>query len=41
MALLKRVPDVDAVIVTAANEVLTTPGLAGRLQIVARPTDAP
>jgi thiamine biosynthesis lipoprotein len=41
MALLKRVPDVDAVIVTAANEVVTTPGLAGRLQIVARPTDAP
>ena len=41
MALLKRVPDVDAVIVTAANEVLMTPGLAGRLQIVARPTDAP
>jgi thiamine biosynthesis lipoprotein len=41
LALLKRLPDIDAVIVTAANEVLTTPGLAGRLEVMARPTDAP
>lgn len=41
MALVRRVPDVDAVIVTAANEVLTTPGLSGRLQILSKPTDAP
>jgi thiamine biosynthesis lipoprotein len=41
MALLKRVPEVDAVVVTSTNEVLTTPGLTGRLQMVARPTDAP
>jgi FAD:protein FMN transferase len=41
MALLRRVPDVEAVIVTATNEVLTTPGLSGRLQILSKPTDAP
>jgi thiamine biosynthesis lipoprotein len=41
MALLKRIPDVDAVIVTAKNEVLTTPRLAGRLEWSSRPTDAP
>jgi len=41
MALLKRVPEVDGVVVTSTNEVLTTPGLTGRLQMVARPTDAP
>jgi thiamine biosynthesis lipoprotein len=41
MALLKRIPDVDAVIVTATNQVLSTPGLAGRLEVTATPTDAP
>lgn len=41
LALLRRLPDVDAVIVTSTNEVLTTPGLAGRLKVVSRPTDAP
>jgi thiamine biosynthesis lipoprotein len=41
MALLKRIPDVEAVIVTAANDVLTTPGLSGRLELLSRPTDAP
>jgi thiamine biosynthesis lipoprotein len=41
MALLQRLPNVDAVIVTSRNEVLTTPRLKGRLQVVAAPTDAP
>jgi thiamine biosynthesis lipoprotein len=41
MALLARVPDVDAVIVSATNEVLTTPGLKGRLELRSRPTDGP
>jgi thiamine biosynthesis lipoprotein len=41
MALLARLPGVDAVIVTSSNEVLVTPGLKGRLRLVAAPTDAP
>ncbi len=41
MELLRHIPDVDAVIVTATNEVLTTPGLEGRLELLSPPTDAP
>jgi thiamine biosynthesis lipoprotein len=40
LALYERL-HVDAVIVTTTNEVLTTPGLKGRLQLLAPPTDAP
>lgn len=41
LALVQRLPNVDAVIVTAANEVLFTPRLKGRLQLLTPPTDAP
>src|SRR5262249_1199005 len=41
MALVARLPRVEAVIVTDKNEVLLTPGLQGRLQLIAAPTDAP
>ena len=41
LALVERLPNVDAVIVTSANEVLFTPRLKGRLELLARPTDAP
>ncbi|HEY7292422.1 MAG TPA: FAD:protein FMN transferase [Vicinamibacterales bacterium] len=41
MALVNRVPDVDAVIVTSSNEVLVTPRLKDRLQLLAPPTDGP
>lgn len=41
MALLARLPRVDAVIVTAKNDVLITPGLKGRLEVLAQPTDSP
>ena len=41
MALVQRLPNVDAVIVTAKNEVLMTPRLRDRLSVVAAPTDAP
>jgi len=41
MALVQRLPNVDAVIVTAKNEVLMTPRLRDRLSLVAPPTDAP
>jgi FAD:protein FMN transferase len=41
MELLRRIPDVDAVIVTSTNEVVTTPGLEGRLELLSQPTDAP
>jgi thiamine biosynthesis lipoprotein len=41
MRLLERLQDVEAVIVTAANDVIVTPGLKGRLAILAPPTDAP
>jgi thiamine biosynthesis lipoprotein len=41
MALIQQLPDVDAVIVTATNAVLTTPRLKGRLMLAAPPTDAP
>jgi thiamine biosynthesis lipoprotein len=41
MALIERLDDVEAVIVTSTNEVLVSSGLKGRLDIRARPTDAP
>src|SRR5262245_34894473 len=41
MALLARLPGVEAVIVTSANEVLVTPGLRNRLELRSAPTDAP
>ena len=41
MPLVERLPDVEAVVVTAANEVLVSSGLRGRLTVLARPTDAP
>jgi FAD:protein FMN transferase len=41
MALVQRLPDVDAVIVTSANDVLMTPRLKGRLSLVRTPTNAP
>jgi len=41
LALVERLGNVDAVIVTSANEVLITPRLKGRLQILSAPTDAP
>jgi len=41
MALVERLPDVEAVIVTDRNEVLVSSGLKGRVTILAQPTDAP
>jgi len=41
LALFARLPNVDAVIVTSSNDVVVTPRLKGRLQILAPPTDAP
>jgi len=41
MALVQRLPDVDAVIVTSKNAVLMTPRLKDRLMLQAPPTDAP
>lgn len=41
MALVARLPRVNAVIVTSKNEVMITPGLKGRLELVSAPTDAP
>ncbi len=41
MALVERLPGVEAVMVTANNAVLVSIGLAGRIQIVTAPTDAP
>jgi thiamine biosynthesis lipoprotein len=38
MALVERLPDVDAVIVTAANEVRISSGLQGRVQLLRAPT---
>ncbi|MCA1586706.1 MAG: FAD:protein FMN transferase [Acidobacteria bacterium] len=40
MALVERVPDLDAVIVTAANEVLISSGLQGRVRVHRVPTAA-
>ena len=41
MALIERLPDVEGVIVSSDNRVLVSSGLAGKLTMVARPTDAP
>ena len=41
LALVERLPNVDAVIVTSANDVLVTARLKGWLQLLAKPTDAP
>jgi thiamine biosynthesis lipoprotein len=41
MALVNRLQNVDAVIVTSTNEVLVTPRLKTRLELSAAPTDAP
>jgi thiamine biosynthesis lipoprotein len=41
MALVERLPQVEAVIVSATNEVLVSSGLKGRVTLVAPPTDAP
>jgi thiamine biosynthesis lipoprotein len=41
MALVERLRNVEAVIVSASNEVLISPGLKNRLVVLAPPTDAP
>jgi len=41
MALVERLPGVEAVIVTATNEVIVSSGLKERLVQLGRPTDAP
>jgi len=41
MALIEQLPLVEGVIVTAANQVLVSSGLKGRLAITAPPADAP
>lgn len=41
MALVERLPDVGAVIVTDRNEVLVSTGLRGKFRQTAEPTDAP
>ncbi len=41
MALVERLPDVEAVIVTADNRVLISSGLRGRVTVLRPPTDAP
>jgi len=41
LALVRRIPNVEAVIVTSKNEVLVTPRLKERLTLVRAPTDAP
>lgn len=41
MALVERLPQVEAIIVTAGNQVLVSSGLKGRLTLTAPPTDAP
>ena len=41
MALVQRLPGVDAVIVSSKNEVLVSPGIKGRVTMLAQPTDAP
>ncbi len=41
MALVERLPQVEAVIVTAGNQVLMSSGLEGRVTLTAPPTDAP
>jgi thiamine biosynthesis lipoprotein len=41
MALVGRVPKLDAVIVSATNQVLVSPGLRGKIVLLKQPTDAP
>lgn len=41
MALVERIPRLEAVIVTAKNEVLVSSGLKDRFVLLAQPTDAP
>ena len=41
MALIERIPDVEGVIVTSANDVLVSSGLTARLERRGAPTDAP
>ena len=41
MALVERLPEVEAVIVTADNRVLISSGLRGRVTVLRPPTDAP
>jgi thiamine biosynthesis lipoprotein len=41
MALVEKLPNVEAVIVTARNEVLISSGLKGRVDLRAPPTNAP
>ncbi len=41
MALIERLPDVEGVIVTAANQVLVSSGLKERFALLTPPTDAP
>ena len=41
MALVEKLPGVEAVIVGAGNEIVISSGLRGRLQVLAPPTDAP
>jgi thiamine biosynthesis lipoprotein len=41
MALIKRLPGVEGVIVSDKNDVLISPGLSRRLRLLALPTDAP
>jgi len=41
MALVERLPDIEAVIVSERNEVMVSSGLKERVTILARPTDAP
>ena len=41
MALIEKLPDVEGIIVTGANEVKVSSGLRGRLEMLTPPTDAP
>ena len=41
MALVERLPDVEAVIVTADNRVLISSGLQGKVTMLRQPTDSP
>lgn len=41
MALVEKMPNIEAVIVTASNEILISSGLKGRVELRGQPTDAP
>jgi len=41
MSLIQRLPGVEGVIVSSKNEVLVSPGIKGRVTVLAMPTDAP